>query len=108
MWSEGRTYDLTDPTICDTAPRREVARCIQIGLLCVQQNPEQRPTMAAVVLMLTGLIALPLPLKPLTSLHYNYSNTPSFNDDSLPTKAGQSNSKSVTRSSDVEHDLYTR
>ncbi|CAO2842624.1 unnamed protein product [Amaranthus hypochondriacus] len=108
MWSEGRTYDLTDPTICDTAPRREVARCIQIGLLCVQQNPEQRPTMAAVVLMLTGLIALPLPLKPLTSLHYNYSNTPSLNDDSLPTKAGQSNSKSVTRSSDVEHDLYTR
>lgn len=32
----------------------EVAKCIQIGLLCVQGNPNSRPTMAAVVLYLNS------------------------------------------------------
>ena len=30
----------------------QVLRCIQIGLLCVQDDPNERPSMASVVLML--------------------------------------------------------
>jgi len=30
----------------------EVSRCVHVGLLCVQQYPEDRPTMADVILML--------------------------------------------------------
>nr|CAN77366.1 hypothetical protein VITISV_005351 [Vitis vinifera] len=30
----------------------EVLLCVQVGLLCVQQRPEDRPTMSWVVLML--------------------------------------------------------
>lgn len=32
--------------------KSEVLRCIQVGLLCVQQRPEDRPTMSSVLLML--------------------------------------------------------
>ncbi|KAJ0097423.1 hypothetical protein Patl1_27502 [Pistacia atlantica] len=40
-------------------------RCIRIGLLCVQENVANRPTMASVVLMLTSCsVSLPVPSKP--------------------------------------------
>ena len=42
----------------------EVFRAIQIGLLCVQQYPADRPTMATVVLMLTSELPLPQPKQP--------------------------------------------
>lgn len=32
----------------------ELERCIQIGLLCVQESPDDRPAMSAVVAMLTS------------------------------------------------------
>jgi len=28
----------------------EILRCIHVGLLCVQQNPENRPNMSSVVI----------------------------------------------------------
>ena len=43
----------------------EIIRYIHIGLLCVQENVVDRPTMASVVLMLSGYsITLPTPSKP--------------------------------------------
>ena len=42
----------------------EILRCIQVGLLCVQQNPENRPNMSSVVLMLNGEKLLPKPTQP--------------------------------------------
>ncbi|PQM36928.1 cysteine-rich receptor-like protein kinase 10 [Prunus yedoensis var. nudiflora] len=40
-------------------------RCIHIGLLCVQPNISERPTMASVVLMLTSnSLTLPVPSQP--------------------------------------------
>ena len=42
----------------------EVLRCIHIGLLCVQQRPEDRPNMSLVVLMLSSEISLPNPGQP--------------------------------------------
>ncbi|GKV15814.1 hypothetical protein SLEP1_g26563 [Rubroshorea leprosula] len=42
----------------------EVLRCIHVGLLCVQQRPEDRPDMLSVVLMLRGDSALPEPKQP--------------------------------------------
>lgn len=45
--------------------RVEMERCIQIGLLCVQQNVAVRPTMASVVHMLNSDSAtLALPSQP--------------------------------------------
>ena len=42
----------------------EVLRCIQVGLLCVQEEANDRPTMSDVVLMLSSEIALPSPQQP--------------------------------------------
>lgn len=42
----------------------EVIRCIQVGLLCVQESPDDRPDMSSVVLMLNGEKLLPKPKAP--------------------------------------------
>lgn len=40
-------------------------RCIHIGLLCIQEDAADRPTMAAVALMLNSYsLSLTIPLKP--------------------------------------------
>jgi hypothetical protein len=45
--------------------KNEVIRCIHIGLLCVQEDPASRPTMATVVLMLDShSVSLQLPQQP--------------------------------------------
>ena len=53
-----------DPAITDGS-RNEIMRCIHIGLLCVQENVADRPTMASIVLMLNShSVTLPLPSQP--------------------------------------------
>lgn len=42
----------------------EVMRCIQTGLLCVQDHASDRPTMSNVVLMLSSEMDLPQPKQP--------------------------------------------
>lgn len=42
----------------------EIMRCFQIGLLCVQEDPTDRPTMSTVVFMLGNEVELPSPNKP--------------------------------------------
>ncbi|KAF8651284.1 hypothetical protein HU200_063534 [Digitaria exilis] len=55
-WDQGRINELLDRTVAEPKPEIlfELERCVQIGLLCVQQSPEDRPTMAAVVTMLNN------------------------------------------------------
>ncbi|KAK6917366.1 Gnk2-homologous domain [Dillenia turbinata] len=65
LWKEDVPLELVDETIRDSYSRNEVLRCIQIGLLCVQEDPDMRPTMASVMLMLNSFsITLSLPQKP--------------------------------------------
>ncbi|KAG8375902.1 hypothetical protein BUALT_Bualt09G0007400 [Buddleja alternifolia] len=49
---EGRSLELVDASIDEEFYSWEVLRSIQVGLLCVQQKPEDRPNMSSVVLML--------------------------------------------------------
>ncbi|XP_020891745.1 receptor-like serine/threonine-protein kinase SD1-8 [Arabidopsis lyrata subsp. lyrata] len=53
-WSEGKGLEIVDPAITYSTEFRpdQVLRCIQIGLLCVQQLAQDRPTMWPVVFML--------------------------------------------------------
>lgn len=53
--------DLMDETISDSSSPSEVMKCIQIGLLCVQDRAVDRPNMLTVVLMLSGESKLPQP-----------------------------------------------
>ncbi|KAL8097698.1 G-type lectin S-receptor-like serine/threonine-protein kinase At4g27290 [Apium graveolens] len=59
-----KLLDIADKMLLDSSNETEVFRVIIIGLLCVQEFPEDRPNMSSVVLMLTSKIALPNPKKP--------------------------------------------
>ncbi|KAF8038538.1 hypothetical protein BT93_B1166 [Corymbia citriodora subsp. variegata] len=64
LWSEDRGPDLRDEDIVNTCPPSEAMRCIQVGLLCVQDHTTDRPNMLSVVLMLSGESDLPRPRPP--------------------------------------------
>ncbi|KAB2025854.1 hypothetical protein ES319_D06G177500v1 [Gossypium barbadense] len=58
----GKPIGVMNSALGDSYVSNEVVRCIHIGLLCVQEDPEARPTMARVVLMLSSSsVTLPLP-----------------------------------------------
>ncbi|KAK4355308.1 hypothetical protein RND71_024279 [Anisodus tanguticus] len=65
LWTEGKALELTDECLKESCSESQVLRCIQVGLLCVQKLPEDRPTMASVVFWLgnEGLVLLQ-PKKP--------------------------------------------
>ncbi|XP_050153908.1 cysteine-rich receptor-like protein kinase 10 [Malus sylvestris] len=65
LWRDGAPLELLDPCLWDSYSRTEVIRCIHISLLCVQEDPADRPTMQSVVLMLNSYsVTLPLPQQP--------------------------------------------
>nr|XP_043618401.1 G-type lectin S-receptor-like serine/threonine-protein kinase At4g27290 isoform X1 [Erigeron canadensis] len=55
LWTIGRPLELMDSVLVEsTFQEDEVVKCIHIGLLCVQKQPEDRPTMSEVVNMQQG------------------------------------------------------
>lgn len=67
LWNEDRAMEFMDPLLDGPYPREEAIKCINIGLLCVQNKPELRPTMSIVVTMLRSeQMVLPQPTKPPT------------------------------------------
>ena len=64
-WIKGTPHNLVDPTLVSTGSSFEIQRCIQIGLLCVQANPSDRPTMSSIDLMLSSnSVELEVPSQP--------------------------------------------
>ncbi|XP_031270575.1 cysteine-rich receptor-like protein kinase 10 [Pistacia vera] len=64
-WRDGTPLQLLDSTLTESYSRNEVIRCIHVGLLCVQEDPTDRPTMVTVVLMLNSYsVTLPAPQQP--------------------------------------------
>ncbi|PNY13140.1 serine/threonine protein kinase, partial [Trifolium pratense] len=64
LWIEGKALDIVDPALNQSYPTAMVLRCIQIGLLCVQENAMNRPSMLEVVFMLCNETPLCQPQKP--------------------------------------------
>ncbi|XP_019054553.1 PREDICTED: putative receptor-like protein kinase At4g00960 [Nelumbo nucifera] len=91
-WNEGNALDLLDPILSKFYSREEVRRCIHIGLLCVQDDVAQRPTMATVVLMLNSYsVTLEPPQQP-AFLGYSRMET---NTEEQPTESDRSTSRSI-------------
>ncbi|XP_074270037.1 cysteine-rich receptor-like protein kinase 10 [Silene latifolia] len=64
-WKEGAAFDIVDPAIRESCSTSEATRCIQLGLLCVQQSANKRPTMPTIVHKLeVSSSALPVPEEP--------------------------------------------
>lgn len=65
LWNGGKAKDLIDKRIVEKCLLDEASLCIQIGLLCVQENPDDRPFMSSVVFKLeNGCTTLPNPNHP--------------------------------------------
>ncbi|XP_019174645.1 PREDICTED: cysteine-rich receptor-like protein kinase 25 [Ipomoea nil] len=53
-WREDRALEMVDQSLGGLYSRNEVIQCIRVGLLCVQEEVDDRPTMANVMLMLNS------------------------------------------------------
>ncbi|XP_020218613.2 cysteine-rich receptor-like protein kinase 18 isoform X2 [Cajanus cajan] len=70
QWRDQTLLSILDPSIEENYSKIEVVKCIQIGLLCVQHDPNARPTMSTVVSYLSNYsINLPTPKEPAFFLH---------------------------------------
>ncbi|PUZ39820.1 hypothetical protein GQ55_9G372900 [Panicum hallii var. hallii] len=54
LWEEERWIELVDASLFPKSHSADMMRCINIALLCVQENADDRPTMADVVSMLSS------------------------------------------------------
>lgn len=110
-WKEGTASNLVDPTL-NRGSRNEMIRCIHIGLLCVQENLADRPTMASVVLMLNSYShTLPVPSEPAFYMQTrDLSDIQSVEYNSGATESSRYKSKSVKAYSSEEStdELYPR
>ncbi|KAL5775385.1 hypothetical protein ACOSP7_012942 [Xanthoceras sorbifolium] len=69
LWCEEQTAELIDPVLVQSCDQVDLLKYIHIGLLCVQEDPADRPTMSSVVVMLASdNIKLPQPTQPAFSV----------------------------------------
>ncbi|XP_077254011.1 receptor-like serine/threonine-protein kinase SD1-8 isoform X1 [Tasmannia lanceolata] len=61
LWNEGKSLEFIDLSMGFSCLMSEVLRCIQVGLLCVQERAGDRPAMSSVVLMLSSENSSTLP-----------------------------------------------
>ncbi|KAK2978983.1 hypothetical protein RJ640_017547 [Escallonia rubra] len=64
LWREGRALEAADPSLGESYQAHEVLRCIHIGLLCVQEFANDRPSMSEVAFMLCHETTLSSPTQP--------------------------------------------
>jgi len=68
-WCDTGGIDLLDKDVADSCRPLEVERCVQIGLLCVQHQPADRPNTLELLSMLTTTSDLPPPEQPTFVVH---------------------------------------
>ncbi|KAL6201082.1 hypothetical protein ACLB2K_024797 [Fragaria x ananassa] len=73
LWNEDKGLELVDELIGDSYSSSEVMKCVHIGLLCVQDNATDRPTITDIVLMLSSEIDGPKPKEPLFTIQNSVS-----------------------------------
>ncbi|KAF3783386.1 S-locus-specific glycoprotein S13 [Nymphaea thermarum] len=85
LWNEDKGLDLLDQSLGWTCHLQQVKRCIHVGLLCIQEDSTDRPTMSSVVLMLsTDSPILLQPKPPVYSYRGKSSKIGSSSLDSEP------------------------
>ncbi|XP_042044049.1 receptor-like serine/threonine-protein kinase SD1-6 [Salvia splendens] len=81
LYREGRALEVVDAAAGEEYVVGEAMRCIQVGLLCVQEHAEDRPNMSNVVLMLSSdFVSMQQPKHP----GYCLGRRPNETDSSSP------------------------
>ncbi|KAL5547622.1 hypothetical protein UlMin_002853 [Ulmus minor] len=69
LWKEGQGMEFMDPALDDTVSKCKLLKCLQIALLCVEENANDRPSMLEVSSMFKNENSLvKIPKKPAFSL----------------------------------------
>ncbi|XP_061994499.1 G-type lectin S-receptor-like serine/threonine-protein kinase At1g61500 isoform X1 [Rosa rugosa] len=68
LWNEDKGLELVDEIFGDSYSSSEVLKCMHIGLLCVQDNAMDRPTVADIALMLSSEKNGPQPKLPVFTI----------------------------------------
>ncbi|XP_019158851.1 PREDICTED: receptor-like serine/threonine-protein kinase SD1-6 [Ipomoea nil] len=85
LWSEGNAMDLLDGSLLGCCTECEVLKCINVGLICVEEAPNRRPSMPNVFLMLTDeSMNLPKPYQPAFVTRNRICNDPSTIESDKP------------------------
>lgn len=82
LWNEGNELELVDSLLTESCPAEEILRCVHIGLLCVQGDPTDRPTISSVVVLVESKsVSLPEPKQPAFSVGrgVQFDQSPSSN-----------------------------
>jgi len=90
-WIGNKIVELVDPKRTDLHLEKEMVRCVQVGLLCVQEYAEDRPNVSTILSMLTREIDdLPSPKQPA------FTTRPSFSKKCTSKSQGSINNVTVT------------
>ncbi|RZB43814.1 Cysteine-rich receptor-like protein kinase 8 [Glycine soja] len=100
-WKEQTAINIVDPSLNNNS-RNEMMRCIHIGLLCVQENLADRPTMATIMLMLDNYsLSLPIPAKPAFYMNSRTRSVPGSSESIIKSAQESENEVAIT-------ELYAR
>nr|XP_016486702.1 PREDICTED: G-type lectin S-receptor-like serine/threonine-protein kinase At4g27290 isoform X1 [Nicotiana tabacum] len=66
LWKEDKAMDLVDQSLQESCNKEEAIKCLNVGLLCVQEDPKDRPNTTNIIMMLgsENIISLPRPNQP--------------------------------------------
>ncbi|KAK9084996.1 hypothetical protein Sjap_025407 [Stephania japonica] len=64
LWKDGKPLELVDPSMGTSFPDQEVVKFIQVGILSVQEDANDRPTMSSIISMLGNEATMPSPSNP--------------------------------------------
>jgi hypothetical protein len=90
----GTIVEIMDSSMTSHSPGDQMLKCIHIGLLCVQEDPADRPLMSGVTVMLSSsTVSLQAPSRPAFCIQKSGSN-----DSYMHTEAYRGVSESTSRS----------
>ncbi|XP_009608831.1 G-type lectin S-receptor-like serine/threonine-protein kinase At4g03230 isoform X2 [Nicotiana tomentosiformis] len=78
LWIDDNAIQLIEKSLIESCNRDEVVKCINVALLCVQEDPNNRPNISDVIVMLGGDgMSLPRPSRPAFVIRTHTSSTSS-------------------------------
>ncbi|XP_073262835.1 G-type lectin S-receptor-like serine/threonine-protein kinase At4g03230 isoform X1 [Populus alba] len=100
LWREDKALDLMDETLREICNTNDFLRCVNAALLCVQDDPSDRPTMSNVLVMLSSETAnLPVPKNPAFFIRRGLSGTASSSSKQGTGLSGTASSSSKQETS---------
>ncbi|XP_059292301.1 G-type lectin S-receptor-like serine/threonine-protein kinase At4g03230 isoform X1 [Lycium ferocissimum] len=96
LWMENRALEVMDPILVEKFNETEALKCINVALLCVQEDSGDRPTMSNVIVMLgSENMALPRPNQPAFVTRRNTTSSTSSSSYFKP-DTGSNNELTIT------------